>query len=147
MSRRKKKFPHGDYVFRSEYERRQARRLELHGVVYEYEKRQLRFSEPIQGGVCPQCGSNEVRKGRLYTPDFYFPETGIFVETKGRFTSADRTKMINVIKDSLEDVRMVFMADNLVRRGGKMRYSRWAELKGIQYAVGDIPLEWCKSEV
>lgn len=142
MSRRNRVFPYKGHNFRSDYERRQARRLDKSGVKWEYETRQLDFSELINGGYCPVCGSDHVLKDRKYTPDFYFPDTGIFVETKGRLDVDDRKKMIDVCSQSEEDIRMVFMSDNLLRRGGKMRYSRWAELKGIEYAIGDIPLEW-----
>ena len=32
----------------------------------------------------------------MYVPDFYIPETDIYIEAKGRFIPSDRTKMLMV---------------------------------------------------
>lgn len=144
---RRRDFPYKGNVYRSEYERRQAKRLESNKIEFEYEKEQLAFNEEVLGGVCGDCGSKAIRKHRKYTPDFYFPKTDIFVETKGKFDSASRTKMKNVIEQSGKDVRMVFMRDNYLTRKHKMTYSRWCEINNIKYSVGDIPLEWGRTDV
>ncbi|MCP5005501.1 MAG: hypothetical protein GY941_16420 [Planctomycetes bacterium] len=142
MRLRKREFPYEGEVYRSEYERKQAKLLVKNGVEFEYERTQLVFSEKVTGGQCAECSSTKVRKRRKYTPDFYFPTTDIFVETKGKFDAPTRTKMKNVCEQSGRDVRMVFMRDNYLTRKRKMKYSRWCEINNIKYAIGDIPLEW-----
>ena len=139
---RRRAFPYRGNVYRSEYERKQAKRLVRNKINFKYENEQLDFNEKVVGGVCKECGSKDVCKFRKYTPDFYFPDTNIFVETKGKFDSVSRTKMKNVIEQSGRDVRLVFMRDNYLTRKHKMKYSRWCEINNIKYSVGDIPLEW-----
>jgi len=79
---------------------------------------------------------------KWYTPDWFLPG-GVIVETKGKFTSADRTKML-IIKEEFPDldIRLVFMRDNYLRKGSKTKYSDWARKHGYTYAIGDIPDEW-----
>ena len=78
-----------------------------------------------------------------YTPDFELPN-GIIVETKGRWTSADRKKMGLVIEQHPElDIRMLFALDNKIAPKSKTRYSMWCERRGIKYAIGTaVPKEW-----
>lgn len=48
-----------------------------------------------------------------------------------------------VKKDNPElDIRIVFMRDGPLRKGGKMRASDWAEKAGFVYCVGPIPKDW-----
>ena len=135
------------WVFRSDYERREALRLLDNGVYFTYEDEQMAYMDSVYNGKCLRCGSTHVVSARLYTPDFYFPETDIFVETKGKFDQESRRKMKNVCTQSDRDIRMVFMRDNYLSKKKSMTYGRWCELNGIQYAVGSIPLEWCKKDV
>ncbi len=144
MPRRPRAFPVKGVVFRSKYEAEQATRLWDLGIIFKYEGNQIKFLDHITNGRCITCDSTDVVQNRLYTPDFYFPGTGIFVETKGLFDQASRRKMKAVCTQSEEDVRMCFMRDNWLTKKHKMNYSRWCQLNGILYAVGDIPLEWCK---
>ena len=141
---RTRAFPYRNNIYRSEYERQQAKRLVNNKVKFEYETRQMEFKERVIGGQCGSCGSKEVVKHRKYTPDFYFPDTDIFVETKGKFDPKSRTKMKNVIGQSKEDIRMVFMYNNFLTKKHKMRYGRWCDINGVKWVVGDIPLEWTK---
>lgn len=131
-------------MFRSEYERRQARRLIENGVRFEYENTQLSYLDIVHNGACLECGSVAIGKTRCYTPDFYFPETKVYVETKGKFDSLSRTKMRLVCEQSEEDIRLVFMRDNFCTRKHKMTYGRFCDLHNIQWAVGDIPLDWVR---
>ena len=133
--------------YKSRYEYNQAVRLEKNGIKFEYEKHKLNWYEEISNGHCPCCQSTDVCKLRSYTPDFYFPEVDIFVETKGRFTSQNRTFMEQIIKQSEVEIRMVFMSDNYCTKKKGMRYSRWCELKGIEFAIGSIPLSWVQADV
>ena len=132
--------------YKSRYEYNQAVRLEKNSITFEYEEHKLLWEQAIGGGSCPSCGSSEVVKRRSYTPDFWFPKSGIFVETKGRFTSENRTFMEQIIQQSEQEIRMVFMSDNYCTKKKGMRYSRWCELKGIEYAIGSIPLEWVTAD-
>lgn len=140
--RKTRQFPHKGNTFRSRYELAQAKRLEELNIPFDYECHIIEYLEDIGNGECLDCHSNNVAKGRVYTPDFYFPLTNIYVETKGKFDQEGRKKMKNVCTQTEEDVRMVFMRDNWLTRKHSMNYSRWCELNGIECAIGDIPLEW-----
>lgn len=130
----------GVWIMRSGFERDQAARLIANDVLFDYESQSFEYIAKVHRGGCADCGSTNVGSRRSYTPDFYFPHTDIYVETKGRFTSAERTKMKAVLKQCGADIRMVFMSDG--KATPKIRYSEWCELNDIQYAVGAIPLEW-----
>jgi len=132
-------------LYRSQYEANQAKILIKEKINFEYETKILEFAEPLRGGTCLDCGGSSVAKSRIYTPDFYFPDTNIFVELKGKFDSATRSKMRWVTEQCEEDVRMVFMRDNYLSRKHKMTYSRWCEINGITFSIGNIPLEWCRN--
>jgi len=144
MSRRGREFPLEGIIYRSNYERTQAKRLIEAGVPFEYETVQMDFFEDVVGGECADCGSKHTVKNRKYTPDFWLKDTNIFVETKGLFDAKSRTKMKNVITQSDQDIRMCFMRDNFVTRKHKMTYGRWCDINGIEYAVGNIPEAWYK---
>ena len=133
--------------YKSRYEYNQAVRLEKNGVNFEYEKHKIEWYQEISRGHCPVCQSTDVCQVRSYTPDFYFPETNIYVETKGRFTSENRTFMSQIVKQADTEIRMVFMADNYCTKKKGMKYSRWCELNNIEYAIGSIPLEWIEADV
>lgn len=84
-----------------------------------------------------------------YTPDFIFERpSGIrmVVEAKGRFTSQDRTKMLQVMRSNpVEDIRFIFQRDNPIRKGSTTRNSDWALKNGFKFAIGEeIPDEWLK---
>ena len=130
------------WIMRSEYERRQALRLIEHEVIFEYEGIALEYCAKVHRGLCLDCGAENVGSVRGYTPDFYFPLTDVFVETKGKFDSQNRTKMKEVCLQTKDDIRMVFMRDNWLTKKRKMNYSRWCTINDIPYAIGDIPLEW-----
>jgi hypothetical protein len=61
------------------------------------------------------------------------------VETKGKFTDADRKKMLAVLSQN-PDVRLVMVfsnADAKLRKGAKMSNREWCEKKGIACASID----------
>ena len=131
--------------YKSMYEFTQAGLLTLNGINFEYEPHTLRYFVPVTSGECLSCKTNEVIRWRNYTPDFWFPKSKIYVETKGKFTSDARTSMAFIV-DQGNNVRMVFMHDNWISKKHSMRYSRWCELNNIEYAIGNIPLEWVSED-
>lgn len=80
---------------------------------------------------------------RKYTPDFLLPN-GIIVETKGRFTPADRMKHLAIKKQHPNlDIRFVFSNSNSkLRKGAKTTYADWCVKHKFLYADKDVPQEW-----
>ena len=80
---------------------------------------------------------------RKYTPDFLLPN-GIIIETKGRFTPADRIKHLAIQKQHPNlDIRFVFSNSNSkLRKGAKTTYADWCVKNGFLYADKDVPQEW-----
>ena len=111
--------------YRSGFEQDVAKDLEAKGIEFKYEAVRLEYVRPAK-----------------YKPDFKL-KNGILVETKGRFTSSDRTKHL-LVRDSnpKRDIRFVFMADNTLGKGSTTRYSEWCEQHGFQYALKRVPKEW-----
>ena len=83
-----------------------------------------------------------------YTPDFVFVKRNgqfMFIETKGRWTTADRTKMKHVLQSNPSvDIRMVFQnPTQRLSKTSKTTYAEYALKLGINYvAKKDIPAEW-----
>jgi hypothetical protein len=78
-----------------------------------------------------------------YTPDFRLPN-GIFVETKGRFVTADRKKHL-LIKEQHPnvDIRFLFQnANNRISKKSKTTYADWCIKHGFLFAEKEIPKEW-----
>ena len=85
-----------------------------------------------------------VPKIRNYTPDFYLPESKIYIETKGRLTTNDRVKHL-LIKDQWVDldIRFVFVnAGNKISRTSKTTYADWCDRHKFLWAEGLVPMEW-----
>ena len=114
--------------FRSDYELSVAKFLAEKGVNFEYEKHKISYTPKV----------------RSYTPDFYLPEQDIYIEAKGFFSPADRTKMLLVISQNpAYDIRMLFLrANNKLNRSSKTTYSKWCERHDILWANNQIPPEW-----
>ena len=69
----------------------------------------------------------------------------MFVETKGRWTTIDRTKMKHVLASNPGvDIRMVFQNPNQrISKNSKTTYESYANKLGIMHvAKRDIPAEW-----
>jgi len=83
-----------------------------------------------------------------YTPDFVFTKKNgefMFIETKGRWTTADRTKMKHVLASNPGiDIRMVFQNPNQkLAKSSPTTYETFAKKLGIPHvAKKDIPAEW-----
>jgi hypothetical protein len=69
----------------------------------------------------------------------------MYIETKGRWTTADRTKMKHVLASNPGiDIRMVFQnPGQKISKGSPTTYEMYAQKLGIQHvAKKDIPAEW-----
>lgn len=132
-------------AFRSKYERRVYESAKRRGIALDYEPRKFLHGVPVSGGVCLACGASkaEIVKRTTYTPDFRLAN-GTFVESKGKFTSAMRTKLVSFIKDHpTVKLRILFQRDNWITKAHAAKYSDWAYANSIEYAVGEeIPKSW-----
>ena len=124
--RRKKRPSRRTSNFHSGFEAKTAHYLTRLGVEFEYESTKIKYM-----------------KMATYTPDFILPN-GIIVETKGLWTSEDRTKHLLIREQHPElDVRLCFQnARNKIRKGSKTTYAIWCEKKGIKYCDKTIPKSW-----
>ena len=83
-----------------------------------------------------------------YTPDFVFTKRNgeiMYVETKGRWTVADRKKMKHVLTSNPGiDIRMVFQNPNQrISKNSKTTYEAYANKLGIMHvAKKQIPGAW-----
>jgi hypothetical protein len=83
-----------------------------------------------------------------YTPDFVFTRKDggtMYVETKGRWTTADRKKMKYVLQCNPDiDIRIVFQNPNQkISKGSKTSYEAYALKMGIKHVAKKmIPAEW-----
>lgn len=117
------------YGFRSGLEAKVSEQLDCLGVAYQYEPFKVPFMQPA--------------KKRTYTPDFVLPN-GIYIETKGRFTVADRQKHLMIRESNPHlDIRFVFTnSRNKISKGSKTTYADWCVKHGFQYADKLIPEVW-----
>lgn len=132
--------------YRSALEKGIADDLAAKGIPFEYERHTISYTRPVRQGLCGDCGGKTVGKRSVYTPDFRIPG-GIFVESKGRFTGSDRSKLASVRSQYPGiDLRILFAQDNWTTKLHKQRYSAWAAKHGFIWAVGKrIPADWLKN--
>jgi hypothetical protein len=120
--------------WRSGLEEGNAALLRSRGVPFTYEQRKLKWLPEV--------------KFRTYTPDFEITTRSgkkIIVETKGYWTTADRMKMLAVVKQHPDlDIRMVFSNPNAkISKGSKTTYAEWCQkFLAIPYAAKVIPDAW-----
>lgn len=127
--------------YRSRFEADFARDLEQRGIEYEYEKEILEYFFKKKG-KCLKCGGKNVVVQHNYNPDFKIGR--LYIETKGRLTSTDRSKMKAVKLCNPElDIRFVFQYDNWCTKLKRERYSDWCTKHGYLYAFKTLPVEWC----
>jgi len=103
------------------------------GISFEYEQHKLKYTVP--------------ERVATYTPDFYVTTRSgkiIIIETKGRFVTADRQKMLLVKEQHPKlDIRMVFSNPNArISKKSKTSYAAWCEKHGFPYAAKDVPEDW-----
>ena len=127
---------------RSKFERTIGKYLKQNNVPFRYEEYSFEYEEPLRKNKarCADCGSTKLLRQGWYTPDFFL-DNGYIIETKGRFTAADRRKM-KAVKDAHpnEKIVMLFMRDNKIHKNSTTHYSDWCMDNGFEYAVG-LPLE------
>ena len=114
-------------TFRSQLEKDIAKLLEGLGVSYEYESEKLGYT--IEHN---------------YTPDFVLPNY-TYLEAKGYWSSEDRRKIKNVLKDNPEiDLRMVFQSPfNKISKKSKTTYAQWCDRNDIPWtSYQNIPIDW-----
>lgn len=114
--------------FRSGLEKVVEAQLRAYGIDPKYESLKLKY---------------RVEKDHTYTPDF--PITNkIIIETKGRFVTSDRMKMLLIQKQYPElDIRFVFSnSKNRISKVSKTTYAEWCERNGFKYADKVVPLAW-----
>lgn len=125
--------------FRSKFEREFARDLIARGIEYEYESWVLPYYLPVPGGVCSKCSCSEVVSFKRYTPDFWLPRQGVWVETKGKFSSKDRTKMKAIVTQYPKDTFiMVFQRNNRLSKTSPMTYGEWCDKHGILWCLDTL---------
>lgn len=138
--------PEKAMIYRSKYEERVHANARADGVVLTYEPARFGYAHPVRQGTCTKCGAkNTVTRPSTYIPDFGL-SNGSYVEAKGKFTPANRTRMV-AFKAARPDltVRILFMRDNWLTKKHVTKYSDWARDNGFEYAIGDrIPREWAK---
>lgn len=115
--------------YRSGLEEQISEQLVGLGVDGEYEKHTINYVKPASN--------------HKYTPDFKLPN-GIFVETKGRFTTEDRKKHLLIKQQYTDlDIRFVFQnSKNRIRKGSKTTYADWCIKHGYIFADKEIPSSW-----
>lgn len=124
------------YGWRSGLEQGVAASLDARGVSYTYETLVLEW--------VPE------QKMRRYTPDFIVTtESGkvLIIETKGRWLTADRMKMKQVVAQHPDkDIRMVFQNPNArISKVSKTTYADWCDKHlGIPWAGFDVPTSWLR---
>ena len=114
--------------FRSGLEEKIAAQLRLAGINPCYESRKLPY---------------RVEETHNYTPDFPVTQS-LIIETKGRFQTADRMKMLK-IKAQYPDIEFRFVFTNSkarISKASQTTYARWCEKNGFKYADKLIPTEW-----
>jgi len=115
---------------------------------------ELSVSEQIKNTEYPLNYETEIihyivpERYAKYTPDFVFTKKNgelMFIETKGRWTSADRLKMKHVLQSNPgADIRLVFQTPTQkISKASKTTYEDYAKKLGILHvAKKTIPEEW-----
>ena len=114
--------------FRSGLEQDIAAQLSANGINPKYEELKLKY---------------KVNKEHSYTPDFPV-SSKIIIETKGRFLTSDRMKML-LIKEQYPNYDFRFVFSNSKARISKISnttYGQWCERNGFKYADKFIPQSW-----
>jgi hypothetical protein len=130
--------------YRSRYEANIAKDLKSKGIEFEYETIKVNYYLKKKG-KCEGCDNvNSIFVHKTYTPDFIMGS--MIVEAKGRFTSVDRTKMSQVVKENPDlDIRMLFMRDQWCTKSKKQKYSDWCNAHNIKFDFGiSLPKAWLK---
>lgn len=135
-----------EFKAKSGYEQSHWNTLTKAKVRFKYEPYKLEYLTHPHGAWCTTCDQRAgVVVRRRYVPDWVSEDDQLIVESKGKFTPSDRTKMLAVIAAHPEkDIRMLFMRDNWLTRKKLEKYSDWCTKHNIKYAIGEFPKEWIK---
>lgn len=115
--------------YRSGLEEKIAQQLKALGIAPNYETEIIEYTKPA--------------KVSKYHPDFRLPNR-IYIETKGRFVTADRQKHL-LIKAQRPDKEIRFVFSNSrsrISKKSKTTYADWCQKNGFKYADKMIPKEW-----
>lgn len=117
--------------FRSGLEEAISQDLTSKGVGYLYEEFVIPYIKP--------------EKPAKYTPDWML-SNGIIVESKGRFLTEDRQKMILIKKQHPDlDIRFVFSnSKTKIAKRSKTTYADWSNKNGFPFTDKLIPASWPK---
>ena len=135
---RKKKSPNPP--FRSLYEQHIATWMKENKIRYEYEANKYEYQEALRKNraSCRDCGSTNLMRHAWYTPDFFVGDH-LIIEAKGRFTAADRRKIL-AARESVPELNkklvMMFMRNNKLNRRAKTTYTDLCATHGIDCIVG-----------
>jgi len=119
--------------WRSGLEKSLAAYLDERNISYEYEEHKVKYTVP--------------ERQATYTPDFYVTTRSgklIIIETKGRFVTADRQKML-LVKEQHPDLDIRFVFSNpktRISKKSKTTYAAWCMKHGFPYAAKVAPEEW-----
>ena len=116
------------YGFRSGLEENIAEQLKAAGIKPLYESVKIPY---------------HVEKTCTYTPDFPVSKK-IIIETKGRFLTADRMKMLLIKKQYPNlDIRFIFSNSKArITKTSKTTYAAWCLKNGFKFADKELPNEW-----
>ena len=120
------------YGYRSSLEHKISQYLESFKHKYEYESIKIEWEDLAY---------------RTYTPDFIL-NNGIIIETKGRFTIADRRKHLTIKKQHPTlDIRFVFTnSRSKLNKGAKSTYGEWCIKHKFDFYDRIIPEDWLKEK-
>lgn len=115
--------------YSSGFEQEIDKQLMLAGIHGVYETLKISYVQP--------------ERTRSYTPDFPLPN-GIVVETKGVFSTDDRTKH-KLLKAQFPDLDLRFVfgrSSTRLSKGSPTTYAMWCDQHGFPYADKAIPQAW-----
>lgn len=110
--------------FRSGFEEQAYKLLKIKKVGFEYEPKDGKITY-----IQPETN-------HTYLPDFIL-RNGIYIETKGHLTLADRKKHL-LLKEQHpdKDIRIIFQAPhNKIIKGSKTTYAKWCDKHGIKWGT------------
>jgi hypothetical protein len=139
MKRRRLRSGQPSIQYRSRYEESLGTYLAGHGIPFYYEKEKFSILVPgTTGHACGKCGAKTILRTTSYTPDFFLPVPRVYVETKGKLDARGR-KALLAFKAQYPHARLIvlFQKDNWVTKSHKHRYSEWADMNNIEWAVGN----------
>ena len=135
MKRRRKFPPKTTSNYRAGLEEQIVQQLKASKIDFGYEAEKIPYIKP--------------EKVHKYTPDFILYKkvgTPMYIESKGRFLTADKQKHILLHKQYPDlDLRFVFSNSNTrISKKSRTTYAMWCKKHGFKYADKFIPKEWLK---